>query len=312
MRHLIVGLFAVSSWAAMIGMPLAATIVDTGKAVGVAPSAVAQGNGGSRTLIVGADVALGEKVTTGRTGQVQLIFTDDTHLVVGPNSALVIESYLLRKDQSVGKFTVSALAGTFRFITGKSAKDAYEIKTPTGTIGVRGTAFDLTVIRNVASYLMLFNGKVKACNFAGECADITAKCEIGAIDTTQAVVIGTEADRQKLLELFPYAHFQSILDGKFRVSGANKCVVDEHIVVEDNDYDVKSDPPKRTTTPGTSDPGTPGPGAPDPGTPDPGTPDPGTPDPGPTPGVDPSPTDPSVSPDPDPTTTPPIPPSRSP
>jgi hypothetical protein len=224
MRHLIVGLFAASAWAAMIGMPLAATIVDTGKAVGVAPSAVAQGTGGSRTLIVGADVPLGEKVTTGRTGQVQLIFTDDTHLVVGPNSALVIESYLLRKDQSVGKFTVSALAGTFRFITGKSAKDAYDIKTPTGTIGVRGTAFDF-LANSKSTKVVLFHGMVKLCNLAGKCIELTKRCDVGQFDLSNSSLISrARQSNQDLRAQFRYVRSERPLLQPFKVDRATSCL----------------------------------------------------------------------------------------
>jgi hypothetical protein len=34
--------------------------------------------------------------------------------------------------------SINAVRGAFRFITGKSPKDAYSITTPTATIGVRG------------------------------------------------------------------------------------------------------------------------------------------------------------------------------
>src|SRR5690606_42119301 len=85
--------------------------------------------------------SIGDRVVTGPSGQVQILFSDRTELVVGPRSALLIEDYLLRNDGSAGKFAINALSGTFRFVTGGAPKDSYVIKTPTGTIGVRGTAF---------------------------------------------------------------------------------------------------------------------------------------------------------------------------
>jgi hypothetical protein len=224
MRHLIVGLFAATAWAVAIGMPQAATIVDTGKAVGVAPSAVAQGSGATRTLFVGADVALGERVTTGRTGQVQLIFTDDTHLVVGPNSSLVIEDYLLRKDQSVGKFTVTALAGTFRFITGKSAKDAYDIKTPTGTIGVRGTAFDF-ITGKKSTKVVLFHGMVRLCNLVGKCVELKQRCDVGVYDLSDSAILGlARQSEQDLRAQFKYVRSEKPLLQPFKVDRATFCL----------------------------------------------------------------------------------------
>jgi hypothetical protein len=49
---------------------------------------------------------------------------------------------------------VAGHSGSVRFLSGASDKKAYRINTPQGTIGVRGTAFDLTV-RNGKTYLLL-------------------------------------------------------------------------------------------------------------------------------------------------------------
>ena len=54
--------------------------------------------------------------------------------------------------------TLKLLSGTARFITGSSDKRAYRIVTPQGTMGVRGTAFDLTV-RNGRTHLLLLSKK---------------------------------------------------------------------------------------------------------------------------------------------------------
>ena len=93
----------------------------------------------SRSSSVGSDIFIGDQVVTDARGLVQIKFSDNTKLVVGPNSSLVIEDYLLREDGSGGKLAINALSGTFRFVTGGAAKDRYLIETPTGTIGVRGT-----------------------------------------------------------------------------------------------------------------------------------------------------------------------------
>ena len=62
----------------------------------------------------------------------------------------------MKQDDSVGQFTINALSGTFRFITGKSAKDAYQIKTSMGMIGVRGTAFDFVSKPDFGTTIVLF------------------------------------------------------------------------------------------------------------------------------------------------------------
>src|SRR5690606_18549600 len=115
-----------------------------GTAVGVNPDATAQARSAERVLVVGSEVSVGERIVTGPSGRVQLLFQDQTRIVVGPRSTLVIESYLLNGNQT-NRFAVDALAGTFRFISGNSPKSAYSIDTPTASIAVRGTKFDVTV-----------------------------------------------------------------------------------------------------------------------------------------------------------------------
>ena len=122
-----------------------------GSAKGVDPAADAALNGATRTLVVGSDVFIGDVINTGPKGQVQILFADNTKLVVGPQSSLKIDDYLLRNNGDAGKFVVDMLSGSFRFATGNGPKDKYVINTPTGTIGGRGTRFDVWVGIDAAS-----------------------------------------------------------------------------------------------------------------------------------------------------------------
>src|SRR5687768_16406701 len=74
----------------------APTFAASGKALGVDPAAAVETKIDSKTLTVGADIFIGDRVVTGAEGLVQIKFSDQTELVVGPNSALLIEDYLLR------------------------------------------------------------------------------------------------------------------------------------------------------------------------------------------------------------------------
>ena len=150
-----------------------------GTAVGVNPDAVARINTVDRTLVVGADLSVGETVVTGPRGQVQIIFDDETELVVGPGSSLKLETYLLRGNHTAEKLTVNALAGTFRFISGNSPKSAYQISTPTAAIGVRGTKFDIVVTRD-STRVTLFEGALQICNNSSACAEVTEPLRDGS------------------------------------------------------------------------------------------------------------------------------------
>lgn len=202
---------------AMAGAAMAAE----GQAVGVDPDAVARLTGGDRVLTVGADISLGEEIVTGPSGQVQIVFSDKTRLVVGPGSALMIESYLFAGN-SAEKFAINALAGSFRFITGNSPKPAYSITTPTASIAVRGTEFDFNVSSRRTD-LLLYEGAVRLCS-GGACADIVSRCELGVAQAGEVNTIGhADPEHPPLSQEFRYALFQSPLLSTFRVSGAGQC-----------------------------------------------------------------------------------------
>lgn len=78
--------------------PSAAFAAASGTAKGVDPDASAARGGDTQVLVVGSDIFMGDVVKTGPAGQVQIKFSDNTELVVGPRSALTIEDYLLRED----------------------------------------------------------------------------------------------------------------------------------------------------------------------------------------------------------------------
>jgi hypothetical protein len=228
-----------------------AALAASGTALGVRPEASAETAGASRVLNVGADIFIGDLVTTGRKGNVQIRFSDRTELVVGPNSSLVIEDYLLRDDGSTGKLAVNALSGTFRFVTGGAPKDRYLIKTPTGTVGVRGTAFDLNVVEDHTS-LLLFEGAVRMCNLANQCIDVEDVCEVGRFDLRSAELQGTTdtfrgETRASMRGMFPFAADQSPLLGSFRLDQAFRCLNREVPKPAPKDWPEEEDspPPKR-------------------------------------------------------------------
>lgn len=138
----------------------------------VVDNATASGEVGDRELVEGTTVYLGDTVATDGQGEAQLMFTDGTRMVVGPNSSMVLDEYVFRSGAAENKFAVRALGGAFRFFTGESPSDAYEIHTPSGTMGVRGTEFDIAVSPDETKVL-LYEGGVVLCGIETACADAT-------------------------------------------------------------------------------------------------------------------------------------------
>jgi hypothetical protein len=192
-----------------------------GQAVGVNPDAFARLSGQDRILTVGSDVSLGERIVTGESGQVQIVFADETKLVVGPGSELLIEAYLMTGSEK-DKFAINALAGSFRFLSGNGPKAAYSIKTPTASIAIRGTQFDFNVVGGRTD-LMLYDGGVEMC--AGKtCTEVKSRCDIASVDGSGVKALGhADTEHNSIGQQFNFARFPSLMQGAFRVGGAGKC-----------------------------------------------------------------------------------------
>jgi hypothetical protein len=110
----------------------------SGVVLAVVQQSEADGETGRRILVTEGPVFAGDKVITGPSGEAQVRFRDNTKLVIGPNSVMVIDAFVFEDNDTARKINISAVRGAFRFISGSSPKDAYTITTPTATIGVRG------------------------------------------------------------------------------------------------------------------------------------------------------------------------------
>lgn len=218
----------VSLFAGLIALATPASAqTPIGQAVSVDPAATAQLGNAQTVILHGADLYLGQLISTGEGGQVQIVFSDETRMVVGPNSQLLLEDYLLRNDNTVASFTVDALSGTFRFITGDSDKDAYQINTPSGTIGVRGTTFDLFVdaIKELG-LVWLLDGGVQLCDFEENCVELTEICDFGAIPVDIDPTVFDPEDGEFEFDPeddFPYVISQLPLRQDFRIAVARFC-----------------------------------------------------------------------------------------
>src|SRR5262249_51236789 len=108
-----------------------------GNATSVRPQAEGS-HGGNRTLSGGSDVYSKETIRTGDTGQADMRFRDSSNLSVGPKSSVRLDKFVYDPNKSTGAVAVQATRGTFRFATGSQSKGSYQIKTPYGTLGIRG------------------------------------------------------------------------------------------------------------------------------------------------------------------------------
>ena len=114
------------------------------------------------SIQAGDDVFADENVRTGTDSSAKFVFSDQTNLALGPTSTVRLDKFVYKGDTSYAKAAVGLAAGAFRFTTGASDKRAYEIKTSTATIGVRGTVFDVLATRQDTT-VTLVEGAVAVC-----------------------------------------------------------------------------------------------------------------------------------------------------
>ena len=104
-------------------------------------------DGGSLVASLSLDIHSYDDVRTGN-GKLEITFRDDSTVKLSANSKLVIDEFVFDPNPKKSKMAFKVAAGTARFATGKLGlvdKNKIKIRTPTATIGIRGTDFTTTV-----------------------------------------------------------------------------------------------------------------------------------------------------------------------
>ena len=102
-------------------------------------------------LVKGDTVLADDAIVTGDASRAQLQMIDGAKIAIRPNSPLQIEEYVYAAatpsatiSASEDKSIMNLVKGGFRSITGAIGKDSpknYEVRTPVGVLGIRGTDF---------------------------------------------------------------------------------------------------------------------------------------------------------------------------
>ncbi len=195
-------------------------LANIGTVVAVKPGAEITRDGNRQPLKMGMEVASGDAISTDRSGVVQLIFVDETKIAIGPNASMVLDVKMLRGNRKAKSFAVQALGGSFRFISGKSRKRAYSVRTPTATMAVRGTIFDIWIAPGNQSSMLVLQGTVQMCGLNGGCRSTGRQCSLYA--TSQRGRVGRPIDQEQydkaIQSGFPFIQAQERLLVPLRVN----------------------------------------------------------------------------------------------
>ena len=111
-----------------------------------------------------AQIDTGTRITTGEGARVQFLLPDETVFTVGANSDVVLDEFVYDPDLSPRKILLSVTKGIFRWVTGKVVhKDPalMKVKLPVGTIGIRGTDFEVTLSPDGSGSIVLHSGQLE-------------------------------------------------------------------------------------------------------------------------------------------------------
>ena len=183
--------------------------------------------GGSGPIAVKSPVYRDERIRTSNSGLGEFRFRDGTKFAVGGNSSVVIDRFVYDDSKTFDKLTLNAARGSFRWISGKSKSEAYEIVTPAGTIGIRGTKLDIFVGSGGLTSVVLLSGAARFCTPTG-CEDLRRRCDVivarpgGGVSDASRVnasifdTVGTD-------QAFPFLSGRQRLSSGFQGFGTTSC-----------------------------------------------------------------------------------------
>ena len=215
---------AFASLMALVAMANGALAAPVGVAVEATTIVTGSGPGGSRQIRAESPVFSDDRLLANATGRAQIVLVDETKVIVGPGADVRIDDFVFSNERSFEKLTLRATKGAFRFISGASKSTAYTIETPTGTIGVRGTAIDVDV-EEIKVTVAVGEGSVIMCPQDGECKVIGGLCTLAVMDRNKVEDEGdlrSKDDAQKAR--FPLMQQEDELNEDFRLPGPG-CLI---------------------------------------------------------------------------------------
>jgi hypothetical protein len=120
----------------------AASPIATVKKVSGTATVIRQGN--TTSAAIGLAILENDTIRTGPGGSIGIVFNDETFLSLGSESVLVIDEFVFAPKEGRFSIVITMLKGTACYLSGLISKltpESAHFKTPTASIGIRGTKF---------------------------------------------------------------------------------------------------------------------------------------------------------------------------
>lgn len=134
--------------AAMACMAAQPALAEIGRIKNVTEGVQVIRDGRTMAARPGLRLEEGDVIATGVRARVGITMADDTRLAVGPNSRITLDEYQYDRRRQTGRSVTSVNRGTLGVTSGnitRTGRDHMRVRTPTSTLGVRGTTFVVEV-----------------------------------------------------------------------------------------------------------------------------------------------------------------------
>lgn len=135
----------VAALACLIAQPVMAEI---GRVKNVTSGVEVTRDGTTYRAVAGMRLEEADVIVTRRGARVGITFADNTRMAIGPNSEVVLDEYRYDRTTGRGNSMTSIRRGSVGIDSGnitRTGRDRMRVRTPTSTLGVRGTTFVVEV-----------------------------------------------------------------------------------------------------------------------------------------------------------------------
>jgi len=128
-----------------------------------------------------------ERLETGSGAGMLVEFLDETTLTLGPDSDLVIDTFVYDPRANEGSAILSMGVGIMHFVSSKAQYAAMQIKTPTAIIGIRGSDAVIAVATDGTTTVSVLAGEFSVSNAEGGDTTTVGPSQSVSVSTTGSV-----------------------------------------------------------------------------------------------------------------------------
>lgn len=155
---------------------VAQTAATTAPRVGVVSAATsgAAASSAGKTVVVGNDIAPGQRLATGPNGQLHVLLLDQSALTLGPDTELVIEAFAFDPAAKQGQIRLGLTKGVLRVVGGHISKtQATVVATPQGKVEILGGISIVQTGGNSTFATFLFGQSMQVTSSTGNVQTVT-------------------------------------------------------------------------------------------------------------------------------------------